>query len=402
MLTNRLIATARPGQTLWDENCKGLHLRITTNRKSFYVYFRTKTGKERRPKLGDYPTISLDQARKIARELIVQSSMGRDPMAERQAVRKAPTVSDMAARYLDEYAEQHKKSRSVAEDTRQIKRYIAPKLGHLKVQEVEEQHVSDLHAGMKSAPIQANRVLSLLSRMFNLAEKWRLRPPNSNPCRWQKRYTERKRQRYMSGSEAPKIGALLASWEVRRPESVLFVYILILSGARPEEIARARPEWVKPLQIGGVLNLPDSKTGARRVYLPPQVMALLEKLPADRGTLTGIQSPKALWDIIRVEAGCPDLRLYDLRHTFASAALRAGYTLEQIGELLGHANTQTTKRYAHLIDEHAQRATADTANLLEGMMKGPEMTATEVVERVREKITRWPRGVRLLKSVGGN
>jgi integrase len=173
--------------------------------------------------------------------------------------------------------------------------------------------------------------------------------------------------------EAPKIGALLSSWEARRPESVAFIYLLVLSGARPEEIARARPEWVRSLPIGGRLDLPDSKTGAKPVYLPPQVMDLLARLPKG-DTLTGIRSPKALWEIIRVEAGCPDLRLYDLRHTFASAALQAGYTLEQIGELLGHKNTQTTKRYAHLIDGHAQRAAADTANVLEGMMR-PALTS---------------------------
>jgi integrase len=374
VLTNAIIRAALPGDTLWDENCKGLHLRCTANRKSLYLYFRTKAGRERRPKLGDYPTISLDQARKIARELLVQASMGRDPMAERQASKDAPTVSHLCDKYLTDHAST-KKARSEAEDTRQIEAYIRPKLGAIKVQAVVDKDISTLHAGMKSAPIQANRVLSLLKTMFTLAEKWGWRPANSNPCRWQKPYAERKRQRYMSGIEAPKIGALLSSWEARRPESVAFIYLLVLSGARPEEIARARPEWVAPLLIGGRLDLPDSKTGAKPVYLPPQVMELLARLPKG-DTLTGIRSPKALWEIIRVEAGCPDLRLYDLRHTFASAALQAGYTLEQIGELLGHKNTQTTKRYAHLIDGHAQRAAADTANLLEGMMRpAPKLVA---------------------------
>jgi integrase len=367
VLTNALIRTALPGATLWDENCKGLHLRCTARSKHFYLHFRTKAGQERRPKLGAYPTISLDQARKIARELIVQVSLGLDPMAERQASRTAPTVSDLCDKYLTDHAST-KKPRSEAEDTRQIEAYIRPKLGELKVQAVVDKDISTLHAAMKSTPYQANRVLMLLKTMLTLAEKWGWRLPSSNPCRWQKLYTERKRKRYMSGTEAPKIGALLASWEARRPESVAFIYLLVLSGARPEEIARARPEWVVPLPTGGRLDLPDSKTGAKPVYLPPQVMELLARLPKG-DTLTGILSPKALWDIIRVEAGCPDLRLYDLRHTFASAALQAGYTLEQIGELLGHKNTQTTKRYAHLIDAHAQRAAADTANVLEGMMK---------------------------------
>lgn len=374
MLTNNTIAMALPGDTLLDDNCPGLHLRCFPKRKSFYLRFRTKTGQQRRPKIGDYPVIGIDQARQIAKNLIVSAMLGNDPMLERQAARGAPTVADLTERYLREYAAK-KKPRSYAEDSRQIAAYIAPKLGKMRVQAVEYEDISSVHQDLKSTPYQANRVLALLSTMFTLAEKWRLRPPHSNPCRHVNRYTERKRQRYMQSDEGPKIEAWLASQKVAYPQFVAFVYLLMFSGARPEEIARARREWVKPLNIGGVLELPDSKTGARPVYLPPQVMELIACLPQNYDTLTGIQSPKRFWYRLRREVGCRDLRLYDLRHTFASAALKAGYSLDQIGELLGHRNTQTTKRYAHLISESAQQATAATAGILEQMMKPKASTS---------------------------
>jgi integrase len=173
----------------------------------------------------------------------------------------------------------------------------------------------------------------------------------------------------MSGAEAPVIASLLASQEAIRPKAVAFIYLLILSGARPSELAQARPEWIEPREVGGVLKLPDSKTGERTIHLPPQVMALISKLPPGQGTLLGIQSPRALWDWVRKESGFTDLRMYDLRHTFASYALKAGYTLAQIGELLGHSSTQTTSRYAHLLDDMAQEVAAGTASLLEKTMR---------------------------------
>jgi integrase len=364
----------QPGAVLRDRVVNGLHVRCFRDRKSFYLYFRTKTGRERRPKLGDVGALTLDQARRAARELLAAVALGRDPIEERRKARwTGASVAALADNYIAEYLPT-KKARSQIEDKRLIAAHIKPRLGGRRVVDVEREDITALHESMRGTPYQANRVLALLKTMFTLAEKWRMRPPHSNPCRHVTQFRERPRKRYMRQDEAPRIAAVLASYEDRRPEAVAFIYLLILSGARPDEIARARPEWVEPRPLGGVLRLPDSKIGARLVYLPPQIMVLLDRLPKGE-TLTGIKSPKSLWNIVREKAGCPDLRLYDTRHSFASAALQAGYTLDQIGELLGHASTQTTHRYAHLIDQHAQRAAADTANLLEGMMRQPTAQA---------------------------
>src|SRR6185312_8944359 len=130
------------------------------------------------------------------------------------------------------------------------------------------------------------------------------------------------------------------------------------------EIWEARWDWLD----GNVLRLPDSKTGAKPVYLPPEAMDVIDALPRTSGTITGIGPPYKLWYKVRKAAGCPDLRLHDLRHSFASAGLAQGLSLAQIGELLGHASTQTTMRYAHLVEDAAHAAAAKTAGYVSANM----------------------------------
>ncbi len=369
MLTNKVISDAAPGATHWDDQVRGLHLRVSAaGRKTFYLSYRTKAGRQRRPKIADVGAVSLDQARRIARETLAHVALGADPSGDRRAERVAPTVYALCDLWLAEHTILAK-PRTVRENTRIVGKYVRPKIGRLKIAGVQHEDIEGLHRALAATPYMANRVLATVSCMFTFAEKRRLRPPGSNPCRHVRRFPEQKRQRYMRRDEAPRIAAELAAREESRPNAVAFVYLLILSGARPDEIARARPEWIEAVGAGGVLRLPDSKTGARPVYLPPQIMALVDKLPHVQGrTLLGIQSPRKLWEEVRTAAGVPDLHLYDLRHTFASAALEAGYSLDQIGELLGHASAQTTKRYAHLVEDKAHEAAASTAGLLERMM----------------------------------
>lgn len=280
------------------------------------------------------------------------------------------TVVDLCTLYLIKYAV-NKKPRSQAEDARQIKAYILPAMGYKSVESVQYEDVESLHLKLKSVPYQANRVLALLSKMFALAEKWRLRPHGSNPCRGVDRYKEMSRRRYLTPEEAPKVAAILATHEESHPLEVAYVYLLLLSGARPEEIGRARWDWLELSGNSGVLRLPDSKTGARSVYLSPRLVRLLAGLPRAGVCILDGADPHALWGIVRSQAGVPDLRLYDLRHSFASAALAEGYTLDQIGELLGHRSPSTTKRYAHLMEGKAFEVAAGTSARLEAMLNPP-------------------------------
>lgn len=358
------IKNAKPGTTTWDDDVKGLHLRAFAGSKSFYLYFRTKAGKERKPKLGDYGILTLADARRIARDMLRIVAEGKDPLIEREKLKQAPTMQELWERYERDHLPSKKES-SRRNDKGLWRLYLAPVLGEKKVSDVGSNDVYSIHKSLSGKPATANRVVALASKMLSLAEVWQYRPVNSNPCGVVARNPENKRKRYMKGEEPARIAEELQKHVDDSPDSVAFIYLLILSGARKSEIANAKWAWLK----GNVLELPDSKTGAKSVYLPPQAMAVIERLPRRRETIVGIADPKKFWGKVRTAAGCPDLRMHDLRHSFASAAIKAGLTLAQIGELLGHSSTQTTKRYAHLMEEVAHDSVSRTADVIEQMMQ---------------------------------
>lgn len=358
-LTSAAVANAANTAILRDAAIKGLH----TRGRKFYLYFRTKNGIERRPKLGEYPTMTVAQARDVAKAMLLKVAMGEDPVAERLAVRAAPTLAEAIVQFDDEHLARRK---SGIEVRRMFDKAIPRDLLLKKVAAIEYADIHRLHLSKKKAPYAANRLVANLSVLFNKCERWGYRPKDSNPCEGIERFPERKRKRYMSAAEARNVADQLDARAKSDPASVAFIYLLILTGARRGEVGAARWSWLD----GNVLRLPDSKTGEKPVFLPPPAMAVLDDLPRTHGTITGIKSPRKLWESVRAAAGCPDLRLHDLRHSFASAALDAGYSLAQIGELLGHASTQTTKRYAHLMDTTAHSAAANIAAVVTGRMKG--------------------------------
>lgn len=362
-LTLAAIAAAQPGDVLNDTVITGLSLHIRSKRRVYYLYFRTKDGTQRRPKLGDDNVLTIAQARKTAKALLLQVANGRDPMAERQVRQDAPTINALADRYWERHAKLQKASRDVE---RHLDAHIRPLLGSKRAIDITYADAERLHDRLaKTAPVQANRLLATFSTMLGLAERWDMRPIGSNPCKRVQRTREEKRRRHMLGGEAPRIAVALTQHAKTAPAGVAFLWLLILSGARKGEIAAARWEYLH----GNVLRLPDSKTGARDIYLPPQVMDLLEKLPRRVGTLTGIKDPTKVWQQVRATAGCSDLRLHDLRRSFASAALSAGLTLGQVGELLGHRNANTTRGYSYLMQDAATAAVATVADKLTDMMR---------------------------------
>jgi len=362
-LTDKNIKAAAPGAVLRDATVKGLHLRVFHDSRSFYLYFRTKAGVQRKPKLGEYGSITLAQARKVAQEMLAEVAAGRDPSADREQARAELTLDELWEKFKSKHAD---KKKSGDQDEARYTRVLKPKFGTRKISAISFADVEGLIESIgEQHPIAANRTLALLSTMFNYAIK-KLKWAHPNPCVGVDRFPENKRQRYMQGEEAAKIAEILDRESKAHPASVAFLYLLILTGARKGEIAAARWDWLE----GNALRLPDSKTGAKSVYLPPQAVDVLAALPRTTGTITGILSPKKFWERVRAEAGCPDLRMHDLRHSFASAALAAGLSLSQIGELLGHKSTQTTKRYAHLVEDAAHAAATMTADrIMLGMKK---------------------------------
>jgi integrase len=208
--------------------------------------------------------------------------------------------------------------------------------------------------------------------MFNLAEVWGLRPDGSNPCRHVPKYREKKRERYLSQAELRRLGAVLSDCEADGSESPFVIAafrLLILTGCRLGEIQTLEWEFITP----NGMELPDSKTGARRIPLPQAARAVLSALPRLSDNpyviagkvagqhITDLQHP---WRRIRALAGLDDVRIHDLRHTYASNAVSSGMPIQMVGRLLGHTQLQTTMRYAHLADDPVRRAAEENAAAL--------------------------------------
>ena len=228
--------------------------------------------------------------------------------------------------------------------------------------EVRGGDIGKLHFKHRATPYQANRLLALLSKMFN----WSGRRGDKNPCVGVERFPEHKRRRYLSSAELARLGAALTRAEQERltsPYVIAAIRLLVFTGARLNEILTLRWEHVD-LERGS-LNLSDSKTGAKTIYLNGAAQRLLSALPrveANPFVVPGERKGKHLvnlekpWRRIRELAQLPDVRLHDLRHSFASIGAGAGLGLPIIGALLGHAQASTTHRYAHLAADPLRQA----------------------------------------------
>ena len=352
----------------WDRELPGFGMRVrASGRKYFVTQFRA-SGRLRRMTLGPVTAMTPEIARKRAMALLSEAKSGGDPAMQRDADRKAATVKLLGQRFLKEYVPDHCKESTAYEYRRSVDLFIDPRIGSRKVTEVQRKDIAELHHAMRKTPYQANRTLGVLSKMFNMAEVWGLRPDGSNPCLHVKRFKEEKRERFLSAEEFQRLGAVLD--EILKDGSetrsaVVAIRLLMLTGCRLSEIQKLRWEHV---DLGaGELNLPDTKTGGRAVPLAPSAVRLLESLPRDDDNpwviagrkagshLTDLQHP---WRRIRERAELPNVRIHDLRHSFASRALALGEGLPMIGKLLGHTQVQTTARYAHLARDTVKASAA--------------------------------------------
>jgi integrase len=375
-LTDKLVRDAvlpaSGNRIIYDTEVKGFGARITAaGARSFVLNYRIN-GRERRHTIGAFPAWTVRQAREEAASLKRDIDRGRDPVGEREEARSAPTVSELVDRYLVEHAEAKKKPRSVEEDRRNVRLHIKPELGKLKVSAVTRDDIARLHSSMKASPIGANRVLSLLSKMFALAETWGMRPQNTNPCRGIDRYREQSRERLVSAEELARLGDALAIHKGYWAGPAA-IRLMALTGMRKTEVLTLK--WSDVSVEHGWARLPDSKTGAKTVPLGAPALALLAELPriegnpyvlpaarprraADTGKPQHFVQVQTTWETVTKAAGIEGLRLHDLRHGFASVGAIGGDSLFVLGKLLGHADSATTQRYAHLAADPL-RAVAD-------------------------------------------
>ncbi|GLK50876.1 integrase [Maricaulis virginensis] len=354
----------------------GFGVRVSPKgRKTYTVQYR-KGGRTRRVSLGVHGAITPDEARGLAQQTLAQVAQGKDPAGERERDRRAPNVNALCDRFLKEHAASRCKATTQRDYGTACAKYVRPHLGAMKVQDVTRTDIARLHHKLREKPYQANRVLAVISKMFNLAEVWGLRPDGSNPARHVQKFAEKKRERFLSPDELKTLWVTLDRM-VETGDVTIHVAgafkLLLLTGCRLSEIQTLQWSYVR----GNTIWLPDAKTGPRRVMLSKSASEVLADLPCvDEnpfvvvGTVEGqhainLQKP---WRRIRKEAGLDDVRIHDLRHTYASLAAMAGHSLHMIGNLLGHTQAQTTARYAHLADAVTRNAADDVDGLISGFV----------------------------------
>ena len=380
-ITKRAVDAVEPGtadQFLWDTETKGFGLKVTpAGHRVYILQYRTggRGAPTKRLTLGNHGELTPDQARNEARRLSGIVATGGDPAAARAAEKSAPTVAELADRFLSEHVATKTKARTAAEYRRLVETTILPALGNRRVRDITRTEISRLHHELRDTPYAANRVLAILSKMFSLSEKWGERPDGSNPCRHVEKYSERKRERMLTADEFGRLGEALAAPN-RSPYVVAAIKLLVFTGGRLSEILGFQWDWIDFER--GEARLPDSKTGAKTLHLPPPALAVLATLPRlqdnphvivgnVRGArLVNLEKP---WRAIREAANLADLRLHDLRHAFAAVAASSGMGLPIIGKMLGHTQAATTHRYAHVASDPVKAAAASVASKIEGAME---------------------------------
>ena len=389
-LTQRSVDAIKPHAkryAVWDSELKGFGVRVNANGAKVYLVKFRIGGRQRFVTLGSTNVLKAEQARSLAREHLADADRGIDTAAEKKKARKGLTVAQLGDRFLKEYVPVHLKPSTQTEYGRAVKLFIKPKIGSRKVADLDRSAVADFHHKLRDIPYQANRALGVLSKMMSQAEVWGLREEGSNPCLRVKKYKEEKRERFLSADELTALSDALDAEEAEAPSAVAAYRLLILTGCRLGEIQTLKWDFVDLKDK--VLRLPDSKTGEKTIYLGEDAIAVLKAIKRIEGNpyvttgkkdgeyLTDLQKP---WRRIRKRAGLEDIRIHDLRHTFASYGVGLGQSLPILGKLLSHTQAQTTARYAHLADDPVRAANAMVSTAIGDVLFGRKSQAKAASE----------------------
>jgi integrase len=367
------IATPEEGEVkIWDAELKGFGFRVrASGHRSWFIQYRNASGRTRRYTLGDYGTLTPEEARQEARQKLAAVAKGEDPAEDRKQKREAETVAEFAELYMERHAKVGKKSWQA--DERRLRKYILPDLGPRPLAEVTRTDISKLYLRIRAEhPHEANRVLSLVSIFFNLAVAWGQLPEgHPNPAKMPKsaRFEESPRDRPITSDELPRLLEAVAEETDPHIRSALLLYFI--TGLRKREILQA--QWANLDIARQTLRLPETKTGKpRHVPLSSEAIGIIRSIPRMSGSPFIFPSPVKPdvprndlfkpWDRVREKAGCPDLRIHDLRHSVASWLTESGHSAQLIQAALGHASIRTTMGYIH-----RNAAKEPARNALEGL-----------------------------------
>ena len=393
--------------TVFDDDLRGFGLRVyPSGERSWIVEYRPagcgRNAPKRRLKLGPVGSLTPEQARKAAAEVLAKVRLGGDPARERTEARQALTFRELADVYLEEHVVAKRKARTASQYRDLLQRLAVPKLGKMKAKDVSRSDLARLHLEYRGTPFQANRLLAVIGAMYNFAERRGLVPEGINPSKRIEKFREHKRERFLGAAELERIGAALreaetvgVEWDVEEtglhskhlakperrrtvltPHATAAIRLLLLTGARLREILELK--WDHVDFDRGLLLLPDSKSGQKAVVLNPPALEVLDHLPRLGCFVIAGNDPdkpradlNRPWRLISKCAGLEGVRIHDLRHTYASFGAASGLGLPIIGKLLGHREASTTQRYAHLDNDPLRRASGAIGATIAAAMDGP-------------------------------
>jgi integrase len=356
-LTEALLDSLTPSdrdQFLFDAMLATFGYRLTPAGRGIFF-----AGRPRRT-IGHRPPLKVTEARELAHQMLADLRQGRDPAVERKARLRAAnemTVGQLAAKWMLDYVRPKLKPRTAFDYERLLAQHILPAIGHLSVARIERDDVVRLHVDMARIPRRANYAIATLRALINFGIDLSLRPPASNPARRIKMYRERARERFLSETEISKAAEAIEQAERAGkigPHGAAGLRLALFTGARSGEITAI--EWSHVDWQRKLIRLPDSKTNEpRTIHCSEAALEVLKTVPRiGRFVIAGAKPDEPYknlgraWIDIRGNAGLSDVRLHDLRHSFASLAAGRGVSLQMIGKLLGHKVAATTQRYAHL------------------------------------------------------
>ncbi len=367
----------RPGEMLRDSDLTGFGVRRQSGAPVYFLQKRLN-GTSRWFTIGTHGSPwTPELARREAMRLMGVVAEGFDPLLQRQEQRDKPTVREAADQFMTSHGLKLK-ARTRDEYQRLMTLHICPALGSHSVADIRKADMARFHASMAKTPSGANFALAVLSKFMRWCEDMGYRTEQTNPCRGLTKYRMTKRERFLSREEFARLGDVLREAEINESASlyaVAAIRLLILTGARLNEILTL--QWKHVDFERRLLLLPNSKTGQKSIRLSDRALDVLAKLPRIKGNpfvivgnvdgshLVNLQKP---WRHLRELAGLDDVRIHDLRHSFASVAAATGASLPMIGALLGHSQPQTTARYAHLANDPLHRLNQEIGDVIADAM----------------------------------
>ena len=348
-----------------DADLKGYGVRVMPSGTKRYFVHSQYRGRRVWKIVGDAATLTEAEARARARSMLAALRAGGEPNAEDPG---ATPFEAVAEEVFDRYGRRWKPG-TLEVNRIYLRRQILPYFEGRAIGAITRQDVQTWFRSLHATPAAANRSAPILSTIMRQAESWGYRPENSNPCKGIRRYRRGRSQRFLSPEEYRRLGEALDRHGKDRPLHAAAVRLLMLTGCRRSEVLTL--EW--SFYREGRLYLPDGKTGPRTVWLSRPARGILDRLPRSGRTVFPVEGRRApwlwlqdFWSEVRSEAGLDDVRLHDLRHSYASIALTSGESVRTLGRLLGHEQPSTTLKYAHLSDASVREAVDALAPVLAG------------------------------------